>query len=99
MNPSGGFLRTTLRRFFGSSPALASSRSFSTTCSGARTTTPPVVSNPAPPGPPAVLGQHPAVRHPDAVRDQPGQRLADPGGESEAADQRGDLVLLRAGAD
>ena len=29
--PGGGFLRTTLRRFFGSSPALASARSFSTT--------------------------------------------------------------------
>ena len=37
--PSGGFLRTTLRRFFGSSPALASAFSFSTTCSGACTTT------------------------------------------------------------
>ena len=36
---SGGFLRTTLRRFFGSSPALASAFSFSTTCSGACTTT------------------------------------------------------------
>ena len=54
MNPSGGFLRTTLRRFFGSSPALASRRSFSTTCSGACTTTRPVVSNPARPARPAI---------------------------------------------
>ena len=30
-NPSGGFLRTTLRRCLGSSPALARARSFSTT--------------------------------------------------------------------
>ena len=37
--PGGGFLRTTLRRFLGSSPALASAFSFSTTCSGACTTT------------------------------------------------------------
>ena len=37
--PSGAFLRTTLRRFFGSSPALASAFSFSTTCSGACATT------------------------------------------------------------
>ena len=42
--PSGGFLRTTLRRAFGSSPALARARSFSTTCSGAWTTTRPEVS-------------------------------------------------------
>ena len=52
--PSGGFLRTTLRRFFGSSPALASAFSFSTTCSGACTTTVPVVSNPARPARPAI---------------------------------------------
>ena len=38
-NPGAGFLRTTLRRFFGSSPALASARSVSITCSGAWTTT------------------------------------------------------------
>ena len=37
--PSGGFLRTTLRRFLGSSPALARAFSLSTTCSGACTTT------------------------------------------------------------
>ena len=42
--PSGGFLRTTLRRFLGSSPALASAFSFSITCSGAWTTTVPTVS-------------------------------------------------------
>ena len=52
--PSGGFLRTTLRRFFGSSPALASAFSFSTTCSGACTTTRPLVSNPARPARPAI---------------------------------------------
>jgi len=52
MNPSGGFLRTTLRRFFGSVAGLGQAgRSFSTTCSGACTTTRPVVSNPAPAGP------------------------------------------------
>ena len=44
IEPSGGFLRTTLRRFFGSSPALASACTFSTTCSGACTTTVPAVS-------------------------------------------------------
>src|SRR4028118_1410751 len=54
MEPSGGFLRTTLRRFFGSSPAFASAFSFSTTCSGACTTTRPSVSKPARPAPPAV---------------------------------------------
>src|ERR1019366_7950999 len=48
-NPSGGLLRTTRRRFFGSSPALARAFSFSTTCSGACTTTLPVVSYPARP--------------------------------------------------
>ncbi|CAM5409118.1 hypothetical protein SNARM312S_08376 [Streptomyces narbonensis] len=37
--PSGAFLRTTLRRFFGSSPAFASAFSFSMTCSGACATT------------------------------------------------------------
>ena len=42
--PSGGFLRWTLRRFLGSSPALASAFSFSMTCSGACTTTVPEVS-------------------------------------------------------
>ena len=52
--PSGGFLRTTLRRFFGSSPALARARSLSITCSGACTTTRPVVSKPARPARPAI---------------------------------------------
>ena len=42
--PSGGFLRCTRRRFFSSSPALASNRTFSTSCSGACTTTVPAVS-------------------------------------------------------
>ncbi len=53
-NPSGGFLRTILRRFFGSSPALARACSFSTTCSGACTTTVPTVSYPARPARPAI---------------------------------------------
>lgn len=53
-NPSGAFLRTTLRRFFGSSPALASAFSFSTTCSGACATTSPAVSKPARPARPAI---------------------------------------------
>jgi hypothetical protein len=52
--PSGGFFRTTRRRAFGSSPALARSRSFSTTCSGAWTTTRPEVSYPARPARPAI---------------------------------------------
>ena len=52
--PSGAFLRTTLRRFFGSSPALASAFSFSTTCSGACATTKPAVSKPARPARPAI---------------------------------------------
>ena len=42
--PGGGFLRTILRSFFGSSPALATARSFSMVCSGAMTTTRPEVS-------------------------------------------------------
>ncbi|SKF62672.1 Uncharacterised protein [Mycobacteroides abscessus subsp. abscessus] len=37
--PSGGFLRTSLRSFLGSSPILAMARSFSMTCSGAWATT------------------------------------------------------------
>ena len=49
--PCGGFLRTTLRRFFGSSPALASGFAFSITCSGACTTTVPIVVEARPPGP------------------------------------------------
>ncbi len=44
IEPSGGFLRTTLRRFFGSSPAFARAFSLSMTCSGACTTTRPMVS-------------------------------------------------------
>ena len=43
-NPSGAFFRTTRLRFFASSPALASRRSFSTSCSGACTMTVPAVS-------------------------------------------------------
>ena len=42
--PSGAFLRCTLRCFFGSSPAFCSALWFSTTCSGACTTTVPAVS-------------------------------------------------------
>ena len=42
--PSGGFLRCTLRCFFGSSPALSIALWFSTTWSGACTTTAPEVS-------------------------------------------------------
>ena len=52
--PSGGFLRWTLRSFLGSSPALASALWFSTTWSGAWTTTAPDVSNPARPARPAI---------------------------------------------
>ena len=52
--PGGGFLRTTLRRFFGSSPAFASAFSVSVTCSGACTTTVPMVSCPARPARPAI---------------------------------------------
>jgi hypothetical protein len=37
--PSGAFFLTTLRRFFGSSPAFASALAFSISCSGAYTTT------------------------------------------------------------
>src|SRR6266511_1258687 len=51
IEPSGGFFRTTLRRFFGSSPAFASARSLSITCSGAWTTTVPIVSYRAPGAP------------------------------------------------
>ena len=155
-NRSGGFLRTTLRRIFGSSPALARARSFSMTCSGACTTTEPAMSNPARPARPAiwwnsradsvrtrcpsyfdsavnttvrigtliptpervgaadhleepglgqalhqaaVLGQHPGVVDTDAVADVAGQRLAEPGGEPEPADELGDPVLLLPGAD
>ncbi len=52
--PSGAFFRTTLRRFFGSSPALARAFSFSMTCSGAWATTSPAVSKPARPARPAI---------------------------------------------
>ena len=54
IEPSGGFLRTTLRRFLGSSPALARAFSLSTTWSGACTTTEPAVSKPARPARPAI---------------------------------------------
>ena len=43
-NPSGAFLRTIRRRFLTSSPARASSRAFSTSCSGACATTVPTTS-------------------------------------------------------
>ncbi len=43
-NPRGGFDRTILRFFFGSSPALATAVSLSMTCSGACTTTSPATS-------------------------------------------------------
>ncbi len=46
---------------------------------------------------PAVLWQHPGVMHPDAVADQPGQHLAEPGGEPEVPDRPRDRVLLRPG--
>ena len=51
--PSGAFLRCTRLSFFGSSPAFSTSRAFSTTWSGACTTTVPggVEAGPAPPGP------------------------------------------------
>ena len=48
---------------------------------------------------PPVLGQHAGVVHADAVPDQPGQRLAEPGGEPEVADHLGDRVLLGPGRD
>ena len=54
MKPSGGFLRCTFLSFFGSSPAFAMLRVFSMTCSGAWTTTVPLVSNPARPARPAI---------------------------------------------
>ena len=38
-NPSGGLRRTSFLSFLGSSPAFASSRAFSTSCSGAWATT------------------------------------------------------------
>ena len=43
-NPSGAFLRLILFFFFGSSPALATARAFSMSCSGASATTSPSVS-------------------------------------------------------
>ena len=46
---------------------------------------------------PAVLGQHAGVVHADAVAHQPGQRLAEAGGEPEVADRLGDRVLLGPG--
>lgn len=52
--PSGAFFRTTLRFFFGSSPAFLTAFSFSTTCSGACATTKPAVSKPARPARPAI---------------------------------------------
>ncbi len=52
--PSGGLRRTTFRFFAASSPALATARWFSMTCSGASTTTSPATSNPARPARPAI---------------------------------------------
>ncbi len=53
-NPSGGFLRTIRRFLRSSSPALAISRAFSTSWSGASATTVPTVSYPARPARPAI---------------------------------------------
>jgi len=61
-NPSGGFLRWTLRIFLGSSPALARFFTFSTTWSGAWTTTVPEVSYPALPARPAIWWNSRALR-------------------------------------
>ena len=52
--PSGGFLRTSLRSFLASSPALRTALWFSTMWSGAWQTTYPTVSNPARPARPAI---------------------------------------------
>ena len=52
--PSGGFLRFTLRRFLGSSPAFARSFAFSISNSGAKETTTPSVSKPERPARPAI---------------------------------------------
>jgi hypothetical protein len=60
--PSGGLRLTSLRSFLGSSPALAFAFSFSTTWSGACTTTVPAVSNPARPARPAIWWNTRAVR-------------------------------------
>ena len=61
-NPSGAFFFTILRSFFSSSPALRRSRSFSTSWSGACTTTVPAVSNPARPARPATWWNSRALR-------------------------------------
>ena len=45
------------------------------------------------------LRQHAGVVHADAVAQQPGQGLAEAGGEAEIADGLGDRVLLGPGAD
>ncbi len=52
--PSGTLRRTSLRRFFGSSATLANCLRFSTSWSGAWTTTVPAVSKPARPARPAI---------------------------------------------
>ena len=52
--PLGGLAFTTLRRLAASSPARASARSFSLTCSGAWATTLPAESKPARPARPAI---------------------------------------------
>ena len=48
---------------------------------------------------PAVLRQHAGVVHADSVPDQPVERLAEAGGETEVRDELGDFVLLLAAAD
>ena len=45
---------------------------------------------------PSVARQHARVVHADAVPHQPRERLAEPGGEAEVADRRGDRVLVLA---
>ena len=83
--PGGGFLRTTLRRFFGSSPALASAFSFSTTCSGACTTTVPERVEPGPAGPAGDLVELAGLQQPGLGPVVLGQR-----GEQHGADRHVD---------
>ena len=70
--PSGGLRRTTFRFLAASSPALATARSFSMTCSGASTTTSPATSKPARPARPAIWWNSRAdsnrVRRPSYLR-------------------------------
>ena len=60
-NPFGGLALTILRRFAASSPARATARSFSLTCSGAWATTLPAESKPARPALPAIWWNSRAV--------------------------------------